>query len=185
MFSLLYHYFIIHNDTVPTSNNFHTVCPRTLYYESPDSPGTHCISLSIWIQKKYFPEYWYVDFKDGRTSQKWSPDTFLVVFLTEIDFNFKIHLNFSFVSDIPKICKIILKFFLERLDCMNCMLFPINSAFPSPIDRLVLGCNAQLRFFCGPHYQLNNEYRQKIRLKIVCKNENDPISFLMCFVWNL
>lgn len=102
--------------------------------------------------------------------------------------NFKILLNFSFVSDIRKIWKIIQKFFLERLDCMNCMLFPINSAFPSPYwstsIRVVndyAHCNARLRFFCGPHYQLNNEYRQKIRLKIVCKNENDPISFFDVF----
>ena len=28
----------------------------------------------------------YVDFKDGWTSQKWSPDTFEVVFLYEVDF---------------------------------------------------------------------------------------------------
>ena len=35
---------------------------------------------------KTCPKYWFEDFKDGRTSQKWSPDTLKVVFLTEVDF---------------------------------------------------------------------------------------------------
>ena len=43
--------------------------------------------------KNYFPKYWFVDFKDGQTSYKWSPDNFLVVFITEVDFSLNLNLS--------------------------------------------------------------------------------------------
>ena len=101
--------------------------------------------------------------------------------LNESYFSYKIPLNFSFVSQKYLQNYTEIRFGTTRLHelCVisnqQCFPLPYSSTSIRVVNNYA-HCNARLRFFCRPNYQLN-VYQQKIRLRIVCKNGNDLISF--------